>query len=187
MHNFAAAGITDGAEACMEKRRLTRGTTANMMTNNRERGSVNDIVKAKKEGRGFYSNVRDPNLNWSKRGLNARTCTISLGQDGDLDAPVAAVVWLNSGPGDPLRGRHAHACDAINLVVEGGMYMDGIWLRPGQAKIVPADTNYGDATVTGEGCIFLEIFGDHHGARPVYDEPDEMAYWNEVHGNVLDR
>src|SRR3546814_20357086 len=72
----------------------------------------------------------------------------------------AAIVWCNSGPGDPLRGRHAHACDAINLVVQGGMYMDGIWLRPGQAKIVPADTNYGDATVSGEGCIFLEIFGE---------------------------
>lgn len=146
---------------------------------------MNDIEKAKKEGRGFYSNVRDPNLNWSKRGLNARTCTISLGQDGDQDSPVAAVIWLNSGPGDPLRGRHSHSCDAINLVVEGGMYMDGIWLRPGQAKIVPADTNYGDATVTGEGCIFLELFGDHYGARPVYDKPEEMAYWNEVHGNVL--
>src|SRR3546814_20813426 len=105
------------------------------------------IEKTKKEGRGFYSNVRDPNLNGSKRGLNARTCTISLGQDGDQDSPVAAVIWLNSGPGDPLRGRHSHSCDAINLVVEGGMYMDGIWLRPGQAKIVPADTNYGDPTV----------------------------------------
>src|SRR3546814_9417774 len=67
-------------------------------------------------GRGFYSNVRDPNLKWSKRGLNARTCTISLGPDGDQDSPVAAVVWLNSGPGDPLRGRHSHSCDAINLV-----------------------------------------------------------------------
>src|SRR3546814_16892192 len=63
-----------------------------------------------KEGRGFYSNVRDPNLNWSKRGLNARTCTISLGPDGDKDSPVAAIVWLNSGPGDPLRGRHANSC-----------------------------------------------------------------------------
>ena len=161
--------------------------TCERQRSNRETGSVNDIGKAKQEGRGFYSNVRDPNLNWSKRGLNARTCTISLGPDGDKDSPVAAIVWLNSGPGDPLRGRHAHSCDAINLVVQGGMYMDGIWLRPGQAKIVPADTNYGDATVSGEGCIFLEIFGDHYGARPVYDEPSEMTYWNDVHGKVLDR
>src|SRR3546814_11268345 len=82
--------------------------------------SMNDIEKAKKEGRGFYSNVRDPNLKWSKRGLNARTCTISLGPDGDQDSTVAAVVWLNSGPGAPLRGRPSHYCDAINLVVEGG-------------------------------------------------------------------
>src|SRR3546814_13710322 len=107
-------------------------------------------------------------------------------QDGDQDSPVAAVIWLNSGPGDPLRGRHSHSCDAINLVVEGGMYMDGIWLRPGQAKIVPADTNYGDATVTDEGCIFLELFGDHYGAKPDDDNPEELAYWNEVHGDVLE-
>src|SRR3546814_12896958 len=89
------------------------------------------------EGRGIDLNVRDEKRNWSKRGLNARTCTISLGQDGDQDSPVAAVIWLNSGPGVPLRGRHSHSCDAINLVVERGMYMDGIWLLPGQAKIVP--------------------------------------------------
>src|SRR3546814_19698921 len=63
----------------------------------------------------------------------------------------------------------------------------GIWLRPGQAKIVPADTNYGDATVTGEGCIFLELFGDHYGTKPDYDKPEEMAYWNEVHGHVLEQ
>src|SRR3546814_13194359 len=94
--------------------------TCERQRSNRETGSVNDIGKAKQEGRGFYSNVRDPNLNWSKRGLNARTCTISLGPDGDKDSPVAAIVWLNSGPGDPLRGRHAHSCDAINLVVQIG-------------------------------------------------------------------
>ena len=146
---------------------------------------MTEIEKAKQEGRGWYSNVSDPNLGWSKRGLNARTYTISLGPDGDRDAPVAALVWLNEGPGDPLRGRHSHSCDAINLVGQGAMYMDGIWLRPGQAKIVPANTNYGDAVVTGGGCIFVELFGDHHGAKPDYDEPDEMTYWNEVHGSLL--
>src|SRR3546814_16224604 len=97
---------------------------------NWERVSVNDIEKAKKEGRGFYSNVRDPNLNWSKRGLNARTCTISLGPDGDPDSPVAAVIWLNSGPRDPLRGRHSLSCEAYNLLVEGGRSMECLWPRP---------------------------------------------------------
>jgi hypothetical protein len=146
---------------------------------------LNEIDEARKEGRGYYSNIRNPNLAWSKRGLNARTCLVPIGPEGDKDAPVAAIVWINTGAGDPLRGRHSHACDAINLVVDGGMYMDGIWLRPGQAKIVPALTNYGDAIAADGGCIFLEIFGDHHGARPVYDDPEDMAYWNEVHGALL--
>src|SRR3546814_5451432 len=75
--------------------------------------SMNDLEKAKKEGRGFYSNVRDPNLRWSKRGLNARTCTISLGPDGDQDSPVAAVVWLNSGPGDPRSEEHTSELQSL--------------------------------------------------------------------------
>ena len=146
---------------------------------------MNETEQSKKSGRGYYSNIRDQNLPWSKRGLNARTCLVPIGPEGDKDAPVAAIVWINSGPGDPLRGRHAHDCDAINLVVDGGMYMDGIWLRPGQAKIVPAMTNYGDAIAANDGCIFLEIFGDHHGAKPAYDEPEDMAYWLEIHGALL--
>src|SRR3546814_12132603 len=77
--------------------------TCERQRSNRETGSVNDIGKAKQEGRGFYSNVRDPNLNWSKRGLNARTCTISLGPAGDKDSPVAAIGRLNSGRSDDRR------------------------------------------------------------------------------------
>src|SRR3546814_4081274 len=87
--------------------------TCERQRSNRETGSVNDIGKAKQEGRGFYSNVRDPNLNWSKRGLNARTCTISLGQDGDQDSPVAAVIWLNSGPGDPRSEEHTSELQSL--------------------------------------------------------------------------
>jgi len=146
---------------------------------------VNEIEQAKQTGRGWYSNVNDPNLGWSMRGLNARTCVISLGEERDQLAPAAALVWLNEGPGDPLRGRHSHSCDAINLVVQGALYMDGVWLRPGQAKIVPANTKYGDATVMTGGCIFIELFGDHHGAKPDYEDPEEMNYWNEVHGSLL--
>src|SRR3546814_20429080 len=114
------------------------------------------------EGRGIDLNVRDEKRNWSKRGLNARTCTISLGPDGDKDSPVAANVWLNSGPGDPLRGRHAHSCDAINLVVQGGMYMADIWLRPGQHQLVPADPNSADAPVSGEGSTSLTLSRDQY-------------------------
>jgi hypothetical protein len=114
--------------------------------------------QAKKQGGGYYTNVRDQNLVWSKRGLNARVTMIVVGVDDDPNAPHAAVVWVNSGPGDPLRGRHLHRRDAINLVVEGAMYLDGHWLRPGQAKIVPAGVKYGDATTSSEGVIFLGIF-----------------------------
>src|SRR3546814_2146647 len=89
--------------------------TCERQRSNRETGSVNDIGQAKQEGRGFYSNIRDPNLNWSKRGLNTRTCTISLGPDADKDSPLASIVGFISSPRATLSGRHAHSCDVMTL------------------------------------------------------------------------
>lgn len=64
------------------------------------------------------------------------------------------------------------------------MNMDGLWRRPGQAKIV-SRTDYGDTVVTSGGCIFFELFGGHHGAEPDCDEPDEMVCRDEIHGGLL--
>lgn len=138
--------------------------------------------QAKKEGRGYYTHLRDSDHQWAKRGLNARVSMIVVGAEEDPNAPIAAIIWVNSGPGDPLRGRHLHHEDAINLVVEGGMYIDGHWLRPGQAKIVPADVKYGDAIPTQDGVIFLEIFRNRAGAIPEFDNSKHQAYFEEVHG-----
>ena len=144
---------------------------------------MNKIEQAREEGRGYYTSMKDPDHNFAGRALNVRVAIIPVGAKGDQQAPLAAIVWVNAGPGDILRGRHTHPSDAINLVVEGSMYMDGVWLRPGQAKIVPAETNYGDA-VTPTGVLFLEIFADHAGGRPAYVDPDARAYFTEVHGEV---
>ena len=143
---------------------------------------MNHIEAAKKEGRGYYTHITDPAINFSRRGLNVRTGLISCGVEGDKSAPVIGILWMNSGPGDPLRGRHLHYSDAINLVVEGAMYIDGNWLRPGQAKIIPAETKYGDAFTGPDGVIFLEIFDTHDGAIPDYDDTECQAYFDEVHG-----
>src|SRR3546814_20703377 len=97
---------------------------------------------ARQKGRGFYSNVRDPNPNWSKRGLNARTCTISLGPDGDQDSPVGAIDWLKSGPGEQRRGGQEDTWEAISVDVQGGRDMEGSWTRPGTAQHVTARHQY---------------------------------------------
>lgn len=146
---------------------------------------MNHIELARSEGRGFYTNVRDEALNYSRRGLNARTAMLPCGVAGDRTAPLIGLIWVNHGPGDPLRGRHLHHGDAINLVVEGAMYMDGNWIRPGQAKIIRSKTKYGDALTSTEGVLFLEIFETHDGAIPDFDDPKHQAYFEEVHGSHL--
>lgn len=131
---------------------------------------------------GFYTSVHDQSLNWLNRGLNARTTMLPIGEEGNPEAPNTLMIWVNPGPGDPLRGRHVHHTDAINLVIEGAMYIDGQWLRPGQAKIIPAEFNYGDQIPGPDGVIFLEIFATFAGSIPDFDDPSHQAYFQEVHG-----
>jgi hypothetical protein len=146
---------------------------------------MSDIEQSQKEGCGFYTFMQDPGFTWHKRGLNGRVALLPVGEEGDLDAPLVGIVWVNAGPADRLRGRHMHPGDAINLVVHGAMYMDGKWLQPGQAKIVPSEQNYGDATPSTDGCMFLEIFENHAAAVPIFDDPKNQEYFNEVHGQYM--
>jgi hypothetical protein len=134
----------------------------------------------------IFTSIRDESLEWLTRGLNVRISLVSLGELLDPASPVAAVIDVAAGPGDRLRGRHAHPTDAINLVLDGAMYMDGVWLRPGQAKIVPAGTDYGDALAGPEGVRFLEIFARAVGAVPEFFDPEDQAYYQEVHGQMLE-
>lgn len=145
---------------------------------------IDDIEKAKNEGRGYYTSVRGENLNFNSRGLNSRVALVSVGEEGDMTAPAAGVIQINSGPGDLLRGRHLHHGDAINLVVHGGLCMDGTWLRPGQAKIVPANLTYGDGIPSKDGCAMLEIFESHLLAPPDFEDPRTQKYFDEVHGDL---
>jgi len=146
---------------------------------------MNDIERAWKEGRSFYTSIWDEQLPWQLRGLNARTALVTIGEKGDPNAPIAGVIQIRPGPGDPLRGRHLHHNDAINLVIEGAMFIDGHWLRPGQAKIIPQNFKYGDQITGEDGVIFLEIFADEVGAKPDYDDPSHRDYWKEVHGQYM--
>lgn len=132
-----------------------------------------------------FTSVRDERLEWLDRGLNAQTSVIVVGQKGDQGAPGVGIIRCAAGPGDRLRGRHTHTADAINLVIEGAMYMDGAWLRPGQAKVVPAGFEYGDAMVGPEGVTFLEIFADLPGIAPHFADSQDQDYFELVHGGEL--
>src|SRR3546814_20355812 len=62
--------------------------------------TMNEVEKAKKEGRGYYTSTRDPNLNHNQRGVNVRAAQLAVGVAGDLTAPIMAVIDVKPGPGE---------------------------------------------------------------------------------------
>jgi hypothetical protein len=133
-----------------------------------------------------FTSVSDESLTWLTRGLNVRITMLALGPLADPNSPAAGIIDASSGPGDRLRSRHIHPTDAINLVLEGAMYMDGTWIRPGEAKIVPAYSEYGDQLAGPDGVKFLEIFTTLDGAVPAFVDPQDQEYYQAVHGAELD-
>jgi hypothetical protein len=136
-----------------------------------------------------WTSIHDDNLPWGPTNLNARSALIVLGARDDETSPVVGVVSVGPGPGDRLRGRHTHKSAAVNLVIEGALYMDGVWLRPGEAKIVPADFEYGDGLVGSEGVKFLEIWADQFGVEPEFVDLDDRAFFEhrKVGGHLQHR
>ncbi len=128
----------------------------------------------------IYTHLTDDSLPWGPRLLNARTALIVLGDVSDPSAPTVGVIDVQPGPGDRLRGRHLHHCDAVNLVLRGALYMDGVWLRPGGAKIVDSELVYGDALVGPEGVNFIEIWSRQDGAEPLFNDPDDQKYFDNI-------
>jgi hypothetical protein len=124
-----------------------------------------------------WTRIDDDNLPWGPSLLNARTSLIVLGRLDDKQAPTVGVINVGPGPGDRLRGRHIHKTAAVNLVIEGALYMDGVWLRTGEAKVVTADLAYGDGLVGSEGVKFLEIWADQFGVEPIFEDPEDQAFF----------
>lgn len=127
----------------------------------------------------FFSAVDDDSLNWGPPILNARTSLVVVGAADDPHAPVVGCINVGPGPGDRLRSRHIHGADAVNLVIRGAVYMDGVWLRPGEAKIAPGNVEYGDGLAGPDGMDFFEIWSDLAGIMPTYSDPDDHAYFEQ--------
>lgn len=122
----------------------------------------------------------DEQLPWGPPVLNARTALVILGDVADPKAPTVGVINVSPGSGDRLRARHIHKADAVNLVIEGAMYMDGVWLRAGESKVVDANFEYGDALTGPDGVRFLEIWSAQEGAEPVFSDEADRTYFEEI-------
>lgn len=138
----------------------------------------------------FRTNISDDGLPFGKATVNARTAIIVLGEKDDPEAPAIGVINVKAGPGDRIRSLHIHTADAINLVIEGAMYMDGQWIRAGEAKIVDANLVYGDGLAGPDGFNFLEIWSAQSGLVPVYEDPEDQAYaqsFRDSTGHLMER
>jgi hypothetical protein len=137
-----------------------------------------DAELASSERQGiFWTSICDDNLPWGATVLNARSTGLVLGELKVTTSPVVGIVNVDPGPGDRLRARHTHKAAAVNLVIEGALYMDGVWLRPGEAKVVSADFEYGDGLVGPDGVKFLEIWSDLFGVEPVFIDAEDRAFF----------
>src|SRR3546814_20975313 len=90
--------------------------------------TMNEVEKAKKEGRGYYTSTRDTNLNHNQRGVNVRAAQLAVGVAGELTAHIMAVIDVQPGPGDTWRGTHPPCGNAINLIVTRSVWSGGTWL-----------------------------------------------------------
>jgi hypothetical protein len=162
-----------------ESYRPRRGIKVTSMSEARRLAEGDPFDEPTPEGL-FRTRIDDDDLPWGPPLLNARTSMVILGNLSDPNAPAVGVINVKDGPGDALRGRHLHGSDAVNLIIEGAFYMDGVWLKPGEAKVVSANYEYGDGLVGPDGVKFLEIWPDQSGAMPYYSESEDRRYFEEM-------
>jgi hypothetical protein len=101
--------------------------------------------------------------------VDHRVASFVLGEEDDLDAPLA--LFMNLPPGWVL-DRHAHACYRFEVVIEGSMIVSGgVALGPGDVSTSRPGEQYGPHMAGPDGVLTLEIFSRQTGLHPVYEEP----------------
>jgi hypothetical protein len=113
----------------------------------------------------------DDELEWGGDIDKARSAALFFGPEFDGRSPCAVVFKLEPGFCDPLSSMHIHGADAINLVIQGSMKMDGVWLTPGMMKCTPAGEAYGDHEVGPDGVTFIEFLASRDGLQQTYVDP----------------
>lgn len=186
-----AAGKSEESVALLPPRRVHRARRGIKVTD-LSAGTTNsaDPVQDLPAPEGiFRTRIDNDELPWGPEMLNARTSMVILGDLDDDFAPAVGVINVKPGPGDRLRSRHIHKTEAVNLVIEGALYMDGVWLRPGESKVVAADYEYGDGLAGPEGVKFLEVWADQFGAMPVFADSEDQQYFEEMRalGHLTER
>jgi hypothetical protein len=91
---------------------------------------------------------------------NLRTSTYVLGDPLDENAPAAAVILY---PPNWVLPRHTHACERLEIVIEGSISAGDLILSPGDVMEAHRGELYGPHVIGPEGCKTLEVFGNRRG------------------------
>jgi hypothetical protein len=184
-----AHGKSEASVALLAPRKTHRSRRGVKVTNFEEAALVAESPDEPAPEGIFRTRIDNDDLPWGPPILNGRTGVIVLGNLDDPYAPTIGVINVNNKPGDRTRSRHIHETDAINLIIEGALYMDGVWLTPGVSKVVSANYEYGDGLAGPQGVKFLEIWADQFGAMPSYTDPEDQAYFDVMksHGHLSER
>jgi len=101
---------------------------------------------------------------------NLKTSTYVLGDPLDDNAPTAAIIKY---PPNWVLPRHTHACERVEIVIEGSIAVGDLTLGPGDVMEAGAGELYGPHVIGPEGCKTVEIFSTRHGYHLLtFETPD---------------
>lgn len=80
---------------------------------------------------------------------------------GDEEDPQAASVFMSDLPANfDVASPHTHACDYVEIVLEGSIRVGKRWYKANDARLVKAHTGYGPLVTGPEGCRVIIIFSN---------------------------
>jgi anti-sigma factor ChrR (cupin superfamily) len=93
---------------------------------------------------------------WAEAGVRVARMTV-----GDPDDPASPVVFHSYYPPGWTVAPHTHACDYLEIILEGSQQVTGRWHQAGDVRMARAGTVYGPLVAGPEGVTFVAVFRDH--------------------------
>ncbi|MGH3757572.1 hypothetical protein [Actinophytocola sp.] len=94
-------------------------------------------------------------LGWSPGQGGARVSKVTVGHQGDVNAPVIVMVEF---PPHAVVPPHSHPSDYVEVILSGSQQVTGKWHHAGDVRIVKAGTGYGPLIAGPEGAVVAIVF-----------------------------
>lgn len=104
----------------------------------------------------LFQDVLKEHPRWGESGV--RIAQMVVGDEDDETAPVVFHTYYP--PGFEVVP-HTHACDYVEIILEGSQKVTGKWHHAGDVRMARAGTVYGPLIAGPEGVTFVAVFRDH--------------------------